>query len=246
MPQTPHSKQNIQLQCNKKLFPVPENACIGNLFHYISIYMLLREIISANRENIAFIVGNGINRYPGNPKAISWDHLLLQLWKKFSPENFEEVPLGLSMTEFYDLLDIQGSTANYAIQKEAARLLEGWSFQPHHQRFMAKARELNAPVLTTNFDLVLPDSLDLQQYYTSTKGFSDFYPWTTYFGDKQLKSPAAGFGTWYINGLVRYPRSIRLGFPIIWVVWKGRAVLWPGGCMPKSIGKGSKHGWRYF
>ncbi|MRG45163.1 hypothetical protein GFS24_08555 [Chitinophaga sp. SYP-B3965] len=121
------------------------------------------------------------------------------------------MPLGLSMTEFYDLLDIQGSTANYAIQKEAARLLADWSFQPHHQHFMAKARELNAPVLTTNFDLILPKSLQLEQYYTDTKGFSDFYPWSTYYGDQQLENPASGFGIWYINGFVRYPRSIRLG-----------------------------------
>lgn len=191
---------------------MPENAEIGNLFHYISIYMRLKEIISANREDIAFIVGNGLNRYPNNPKAISWDNLLLQLWKKFSPfENFEEVPLGLSMTEFYDLLDIQGTTANYAIQKEAARLLEDWSFQPHHEKFMAKARELNAPVLTTNFDLILPNALGLQQYSTTTKGFSDFYPWETYYGDHQLKNPVDGFGLWYINGFVRYHRSIRLG-----------------------------------
>ena len=190
---------------------MPENSDIGKLFHYISIYMPLREIISANHENIAFIVGNGINRYPGNPKAISWDHLLLQLWKKFSPENFEQVPQGLSMTEFYDLLDIQGSTANYAIQKEAARLLGGWSFQPHHKSFITKAREMGSPVLTTNFDMVLPASLELQQYFTDKKGFSDFYPWSTYYGDRQLNSPTSGFGIWYINGFVRYPRSIRLG-----------------------------------
>jgi len=190
---------------------MPENADIGNLFHYLNIYMPLREIISSNQENIAFIVGNGINRYPNNPGAISWDRLLLKLWKKFSPEDFEEIPQGLSMTEFYDLLDIQGTTANYAIQKEAARLLADWTFQPHHTAFTARARELGAPVLTTNFDLILPHSLQLQQYFTDKKGFSDFYPWSTYYGDQQLKSPTAGFGIWYINGFVHYPRSIRLG-----------------------------------
>lgn len=219
---------------------MPENAEIGNLFHYISIYMSLKEIISANRKDIAFIVGNGINRYPNNPKAISWDHLLLKLWKQFSPENFEEVPLGLSMTEFYDVLDIQGTTANYAIQKEAAKLLADWSSQPHHQQFMARARELNAPVLTTNFDLILPKALNLEQYHLDTKGFSDFYPWTTYYGDKLLKSPKAGFGMWYINGFVQYHRSIRLGLShYMGCVEKARSLM-AGGLYAKT----KHHHWK--
>ncbi|MEJ5144643.1 hypothetical protein [Sphingobacterium sp. MYb388] len=176
--------------------------------------MSFTDIINNNSNDLAFIVGNGINRYPNNPSAISWDDLLVKLWQKFAPDIFNRVPKGMTITEFYDLLDLANdneSTSNFQIQKEASSLLGNWPFASHHKIFMEKARELEIPVLTTNFDSVLPDSLALHQYYTDTKGFSDFYPWTTYYGDRQLELPTDGFGVWYINGLTRYPRSIRLG-----------------------------------
>lgn len=176
--------------------------------------MTLAEIIDNNSNDIAFIVGNGINRFPNNPKAISWDVLLMKLWQKFAPNTFAEVPRGMTITEFYDLLDLANGnklSSSVDIQKEASYILGNWPFSPHHRSFMAKAQLLDIPVLTTNFDSLLPDSLALRQYYTDTKGFSDYYPWTTYYGDRQLELPTDGFGLWYINGLIRYPRSIRLG-----------------------------------
>ena len=176
--------------------------------------MQFKDIVNSNRNDIAFIVGNGINRFPNNPKAISWEALLMQLWNKFAPNVYKEVPKGLSITEFYDLLDLACSNENavaFQIQKEASRLLADWTFKDHHRAFIKSAHALNAPVLTTNFDLILPTCLGLKQYHTDTKSFTDFYPWTTYYGDKQLGSPTDGFGIWFINGFVKYHRSIRLG-----------------------------------
>lgn len=176
--------------------------------------MSFRSIIDDPSNDLAFIVGNGINRYRENHDAISWDNLLLRLWQRFAPDVFNTVPKGITITEFYDLLDLANEgrpNATFEIQKEAAHLLEASSYQCHHQAFMQRARALNAPVLTTNFDLILPDSLGLASYTTDMQHFTDFYPWTTYFGEDQFQSPADGFGVWYINGLIKYPRSIRLG-----------------------------------
>lgn len=176
--------------------------------------MTFKTIIEQNKDDIAFIVGNGINRYPNNPKAISWDALLMKLWQQFSPNEFKEIPKGVTITEFYDLLDLantQSNPLNFSIQQAACELLEDWSFNNHHKAFMQTAQGLNAPVLTTNFDLILPAALELQQYHMRTKGFTDFYPWTTYYSDRQLIGPTDGFGIWFVNGLVRYHRSIRLG-----------------------------------
>lgn len=177
--------------------------------------MQLKTIISKNKDNIAFIVGNGINRYPNNPKALSWDDLLIKLWDKFSFTTISEVPKGISITEFYDLLDIEsciGKSTNVEIQKEVCRLLESWPSKPHHKKFLEKARTIHAPVLTTNFDLVLPNALKLKQHYFYVKkSFSRYYPWTTYFGENKLDLPTDDFGIWYINGLFKYPQSIRLG-----------------------------------
>lgn len=179
--------------------------------------MPLKNIIARNRDNIAFVVGNGLNRYPNNPDAISWDHLLLKLWQKFAPEAYQsnQIPKGITLTEFYDLLDLSGAEADlsqpFRIQKEAARMMDHWNFRPHHELFVARAIELNAPVLTTNFDMVLPAAGKLGQFYTQSKPFTDFYPWTTYYGLRQHQLPTDGFGVWYINGFVKYHRSIRLG-----------------------------------
>lgn len=175
--------------------------------------MDVKTVIQRNSKDIAFIVGNGINRYSNNPKAISWDDLLIKLWDKFSFSTISEVPQGISLTEFYDLLDIENSTShtNNEIQKEACILLESWSNEPHHKSFLEKAKQLKAPVLTTNFDLVLPQALKLKSFDIEKKGFTDFYPWKTYYGERQWTFPTDGFGVWFINGFIKYHRSIRLG-----------------------------------
>jgi hypothetical protein len=209
--------------------------------------MHLKNIITRNLNDIAFIVGNGINRYPNNPRAISWDDLLMKLWNKFSPDTYNEVPKGITITEFYDLLDIATSgesSTNVKIQKEASILLEDWVFRSHHTAFVRTARNINAPILTTNFDLILPRSLKLLQFYTDTKNFTDYYPWTTYYGDTQLEYPTDGFGIWFINGFVKYHRSIRLGLShYMGSVEKARNYLHKGEEKKLFSGK-DQHNWR--
>jgi len=175
--------------------------------------MKFKELIR-QEQDIAFVIGNGINRYPNNPKALSWEELLLKLWHKFSPDVFNFVPKGITTTEFYDLLDLASiETANspFQIQKEVSRLLSGWQPFDHHVSFVQWARQHEAPILTTNFDLTLSSLPFMQQYRFKTTSFTDFYPWSTYFSDHELKDPLKGFGIWFINGLVSYHRSIRLG-----------------------------------
>jgi len=176
--------------------------------------MDFKSVLAHNKNDIAFIVGNGINRYPNNPKAISWDALLMQLWQQFSPNSYNEIPKGVTITEFYDLLELASTTipSRYEIQKKAAELLSDWEPKPHHKAFLNWASAANAPVLTTNFELLFPQALELKQFFTNTQNaFTDYYPWTTYYAHQQSAKPLNDFGVWYINGLVRYPRSIRLG-----------------------------------
>lgn len=175
--------------------------------------MTFKTLIDQNSTDIAFIVGNGINRYPDNPESISWEDLLMRLWQQFSPDIYEGIPLGITSTEFYDLLELAAgdSLTPTGIQKEVAALLEKWTFRDHHKAFILKAHAIDAPVLTTNFDLNLPSVLPLRQLYTDTKKFTDYYPWNTYYSDREPATPSAGFGIWYINGFVKYHRSLRLG-----------------------------------
>jgi hypothetical protein len=54
-----------------------------------------KEIIRKNQNDIAFVVGNGVNRYPDNPNALSWDDLLIKLWDKVSFPTLSSRPNGI-------------------------------------------------------------------------------------------------------------------------------------------------------
>ena len=171
----------------------------------------IKRIIESNKSNIAFIIGNGINRYPNNPKALSWDDLLMELWNKISFQTLSKKPQGISITEFYDILELE-NTGNYNLQKEVVKLLRSWEPQTHHKQISDYIKSINAPLLTTNFEETFAKTGNYKLYrIEEEKGFTDFYPWTSYHGDNQLELPTDGFGIWYINGMINYHRSIRLG-----------------------------------
>jgi hypothetical protein len=170
----------------------------------------IKEIIRKNQNDIAFVVGNGVNRYPDNPNALSWDDLLIKLWDKVSFQTLSSRPNGISLTEFYDILELE-NTQEINLQKEVADLMKDWQPLNHHSAIISRIKDLNAPVLTTNFEETFARTIEYQQYRTEQEGFTDFYPWTTYHGTSQLDLPTDGFGIWYINGMINYHRSIRLG-----------------------------------
>ena len=78
-------------------------------------------------------------------------------------------------------------------------------------KLMNYFQSLDVPVLTTNFDTLMSQSLHLFKHKKMGTSFTDFYPWNVYFSDTELENPASGFGIWHINGMVEYPRSIKLG-----------------------------------
>ena len=64
----------------------------------------IRNIIFENQDNIAFIIGNGIH-YQYHDCDISWKELLISLWKEYFGEK-KEIPEGISMTEFFDIIEM--------------------------------------------------------------------------------------------------------------------------------------------
>lgn len=170
----------------------------------------IKQIIEQNKDNIAFVVGNGINRYPDNPNALSWDELLIKLCSIVSSQTLTGRPNGISLTEFYDILELE-KPQNIKLQREVTKLMENWEPQNHHRIITDRIKELNAPILTTNFEETFAKTFKYKLLRTEQEGFTDFYPWTTYHGENQLKLPTDGFGVWYINGMINYHRSIRLG-----------------------------------
>ena len=76
-------------------------------------------------------------------------------------------------------------------------------------------KELNAPILTTNFDTYISDSLQASRRIFMPKDnlykFNDFYPWNVYFSEKDIDNSLDEFAVWHINGMTDYHRSIKLG-----------------------------------
>ena len=68
--------------------------------------MKFETVLSSKHQNLALIIGNGINRHQNFDGGRSWSELLNNLQTNRGNKN-TEVPKLLSLTEFYDLLDLQ-------------------------------------------------------------------------------------------------------------------------------------------
>lgn len=96
--------------------------------------------------------------------------------------------------------------------------------------------------LTTNFEETLAKTGNYNLHRIKDNGFTDFYPWTSYHGDKQLEFPTDGFGIWYINGMINYHRSIRLGLShYMGSVARTRGLLHKGNEESLFFGKNINH-----
>jgi hypothetical protein len=192
--------------------------------------MTLKELLKNHHQQMALIIGNGINRYNSEPGLTSWDAMLLELWERHTRDYPKDIPLGISLTEFYDALDLSSQMVSKNLQKEFCSLLDGWKAKEHHYRLMHWAQVHAVPVLTTNFDETLSDCLSLTLHHADAKRFTDFYPWSSYFAAQEVNNPAAEFALWHINGIKRYSRSIRLGLShYMGSVERARALIHKGG-----------------
>lgn len=64
----------------------------------------IRYLINHYKDDIAFIIGNGINRFNGQQ---SWQDILLKIWNSVNEEPIQKIPQGISYTEFYDIIHIK-------------------------------------------------------------------------------------------------------------------------------------------
>ncbi|MFK5854504.1 MAG: hypothetical protein QM503_00135 [Bacteroidota bacterium] len=173
----------------------------------------IKNLLRDNSNDIAFLIGNGINQHYKND-SISWSNLLLDLWRKYSFSPQTMIPEGISFTEFYDALEIQhAGTPNFSaiLQKEVQNKMTDWNSDINQNLILNRIQEMNAPVLTTNFDKLIPNSMGLEFRRMEGTKFTDYYPWSCYYSDRVLDQPNEGFGVWYPNGMMKYHRSIKLG-----------------------------------
>lgn len=175
--------------------------------------MTLTDIVQDNKTNLAFIIGNGINRFDSPSSNNSWDNLLVELWNKCTSESKSRVPPGIALTEFYDVLELKQRkiAVSSSLQKKFCDLMEDWSPSQHHSAFVQWASKHNSPVLTTNFESTLAQAGECILRRFSSKAFTDYYPWDSYYSIDEIYQPESEFAIWHINGMQRYHRSIRLG-----------------------------------
>lgn len=168
----------------------------------------VKKALYQNRSDLAFIVGNGINRFAyNNEKNVSWRSLLLNVWRQLFDNGLNFEIKGISLTEFYDMMELEEMER---VQVQIVELLSQWHPRKYHKILQSYMRNWDVPLLTTNFDRNLDDGLDKGKLGVK-KDFSDYYPWNVYFSDRELTSPVDGFGVWHIHGMLDYKRSIRLG-----------------------------------
>lgn len=181
-------------------------------------YKTLEEILSFEGNEIALVIGNGVN-LTKNHKNGSWMALLSQLADETLDTPISKETLDtLSLTEFYDLLGIKDANSRPPgyFQKRFCDLMKSWVPNNNHKMIVDWAQEFDRPLLTTNFDHCFSEvaNLELFRKSKSPKGFTDFYPWDSFFANKhpsKESEPHQHFGVWHINGLKYYKRSIRLG-----------------------------------
>ena len=163
-----------------------------------------------DRERPALLIGNGINRYNSSASS-SWDELLAVIAKKQGLTLTENEASEMSNTEFFDILDLARPKGDRSsLQEEFCNLMAEWAPSEHHAGMVGWARRHRAPIITVNFDENLSKAVDAR-FFRRGEHFTHYYPWSSYFSDREIKDPRSSFAIWHAHGMVRYKTSIRLG-----------------------------------
>lgn len=102
-----------------------------------------------------------------------------------------------------------------SIKKQIAEKMYEWE-NSNVVNIVQYIRDINAPIMTTNYDKTLEKSISCKKFIKKKENsnedinkrvFSDYYPWNVYYSDEEKTD----FGIWHINGIIDYPRSIKLG-----------------------------------
>jgi hypothetical protein len=159
----------------------------------------------------ALIIGNGVNLFNAGDGASDWQQLLMQLWRNRIGDVDKEALDGISLTEFYDVLDLKVAHQSKTLQAEFCEGMVDWQPKDHHRNIVQWASDNQCPILTTNFENTLSDALGLTLHRLKALRFTYYYPWSNYYAAKPITDSANEFAIWHINGMQHYKRSIRLG-----------------------------------
>lgn len=174
----------------------------------------LKKELLAKRSDLAFVIGNGINNYAYYPDdSCKWDKLIFNAWKEVTGSTISSIK-GMSLTEFYNLLEIKTGLPDKDLKPKVLDSLKHLKPNSFHEEFGDYLVGWDVPVLTTNYDsnieFDLFDRHIVRHPKHPDKVMSAHYPWDRYYGLKGKTNPREGFGVWHINGMFDFRQSIKL------------------------------------
>ncbi|MBN8447366.1 MAG: hypothetical protein J0M22_18020 [Gammaproteobacteria bacterium] len=173
--------------------------------------MDFKALLRKSEYKPALIIGNGVNLFNAGKGVSDWEQLLLQLWQNRIGDIDKKALEGISLTEFYDALDLKLSYQSKTLKAEFCEGMADWQSKDQHRNIVKWASVNQCPILTTNFENTLSDSLGLKLHRLTAPKPTDYYPWSNYYAAKPITDTANEFAIWHINGMQHYKRSIRLG-----------------------------------
>lgn len=197
---------------------VKEFLCITDSFKLRELHRQMKE--EQSRGRLAFLLGNGINKYATNGACPSWNDLVKLICEE-TKVDYKAYDDGFTLTEQFDILrNHRSSTETDAnITKHVQELVrELYPAEKTYYQFLSERfKDLSAPVLTTNFDTNLEYSLHRQSTPihpsdAKDKLISDIYHWNEYYADEPIAAEDMGrkFSIWHVHGNINQQKTIRL------------------------------------
>jgi hypothetical protein len=173
----------------------------------------MRKLLADNAQDLALLIGNGINRYEADASSNSWEGILTDLARQALRSGTFDLPEGVSLTELYDVLDIEAETSasQLGLQAQFCARIAGWKPLPQHSRITTWAVARSIPILTTNFEGTLGVAATSKRRRCGGDRFTAYYPWSTCLAPSEVQDPLTDFAIWHVNGMQCYRQSVRLG-----------------------------------
>lgn len=175
------------------------------------VIRLKKELIyhQSSLHDLAFVIGNGVNRYAQGNNDWSWKNILCEAWGNITRHKISSTK-GMNLTEMYNLLEFQtDKDSSNLIKEEIIKPFKSGTQTIIHRQLQTYLENWNVPVLTTNYDHLLENGyirFTLRHPLTKDRynAKSSYYPWDRYFSNKEIYNPARDYAVWHINGFVDF------------------------------------------
>lgn len=199
-----------------------------------------RLLLAFQRSQIAFLIGNGINRVSASRGGLTWDGLMIALIEEVTRSADDPIKsskrlkrllvrgkTGQKPASLPETFDIIGATGRIEdsdsfrrlterdLQKRIAGLLQKMLPGQAHKTMVNWAMKFRTPILTTNYDHSLqwaaPGLSCIRRRFGTGSAMSDYYPWDRYYAPADVVDPVKSFAIWHVHGDRALSRSIRAG-----------------------------------